>query len=268
MIVLDGIPAEQLGMHVLKDYVDPSIPATRDSSVVIPGRHGEIDFGAYLGNREFSFPIVLIPQSSYQDSLMKTDELKKILIDSYGRPRTFKLIVGDRPDRYYNARYSGTLPINDLIKNRFFTLPLIAYDPHAYSIVESTEDVLWGDDIPFMSDIPLEIGASQYKIVNPQLLNIENLGSNVVRPIIEISGSANLLTLNINGHNFSFGSFTNTSFLIDAERYAAIKNGQNFLFQLQGDLEKLELMPGANAVDIGGSNLNINIAFKYRAKYI
>lgn len=67
---------------------------------------------------------------------------------------------------------------------------------------------------------------------------------------------------------FSLGSFTNSTFLLDAERYAVLKDGQNFLFQLQGNLEKLELMPGANAIPIGGSNLNINIAFKYRAKYI
>ncbi|MDA2655846.1 phage tail family protein [Bacillus cereus] len=268
MIVLDGIPAEQLGIHVLKDYVDPSIPATRDSGVVIPGRHGEIDFGAYLGNREFNIPIVLIPQSSYYEALSKTDELKKILLDPYGRPRTFKLVVGDRPDRYYNVRYSGSLPINDLLKNRFFTLPLIAHDPHAYSIVESTEDVLWGDDIPFMSDITFGIGADLYTVTNPQTLNIDNFGSQVVRPIVEISGSATSLTLTIQGESFSIGTFTNSTIVIDAEQYAAIKNGQNFLFQLQGNLEKLEIMPGTNAINIGGSNLNINIAFKYRAKYV
>lgn len=268
MIVLDGIPAEQLGIHVLKDYVDPSIPATRDSGVVIPGKHGEIDFGAYLGNREFNIPIVLIPQSSYYEALAKTDELKKILIDSYGRPRTFKLTVTDRPDRYYNVRYSGGLPISDLIKNRFFTLPLVAYDPHAYSVAASNEDVYWGDDIPFMSDIPFGIGGSSYTVTTPQTINIDNFGSQVLRPIIEISGTATSLTLTVKGESFSLGTFTNSSFLIDAERYAAMKNGQNFLFQLQGNLEKLEFMPGANAIQIGGSNLNINIAFKYRAKYI
>lgn len=268
MIVLDGIPAEQLGIHVLKDYVDPSIPATRDSGVVIPGRHGEIDFGAYLGNREFSFPIVLIPQSSYYEALAKTDELKKILIDPYGRPRTFKLTVTDRPDRYYNVRYSGGLPISDLIKNRFFTLSLIAHDPHGYSVLESTEDVLWGDDIPFMSDITFGIGDNSYTVTTPQTLSIDNFGSQVVRPIVEISGTATTLAIAIQGEIFYFGTFENSTFIIDAERYAAIKNGQNFLFELKGNLEKLEFMPGANAVKIASPNMNINISFKYRAKYI
>ncbi|PGT35671.1 phage tail protein [Bacillus anthracis] len=255
-------------MHVLKDYADPSIPATRDSGVVIPGRHGEIDFGADLGKRDFSFPIVLIPQSSYYEALAKTDELKKILLDPYGKPRTFKLIVGDRPDRYYNARYSGALPISDLIKNRFFTLPLVAYDPHAYSILESTDEIKWGDPIPWMSDIPISAGGNSYTITSPQKISIDNYGSLVVRPIISITGNAENLTFTLNGERFSLGSFTNASFLIDAERYTAIKNGQNYLFQLQGDLEKLELMPGANAIQMGGTNLNINITFKYRAKYI
>ncbi|MBL2663865.1 phage tail family protein, partial [Klebsiella pneumoniae] len=79
-----------------------------------------------------------------------------------------------------------------------------------------------------------------YTITSPQTLSINNYGSLVVRPVIEISGSATSLTLTIKGESFSIGTFTNSTILIDAERYAAIKNGQNFLFQLQGNLEILE----------------------------
>ncbi|PFC85173.1 phage tail protein [Bacillus anthracis] len=272
MIVLDGIPAEQLGMYVLKDYVDPSIPATRDSSVVIPGRHGEIDFGAYLGKREFNFPIVLIPQGSYYEALNKTDELKKILIDPYGRPRTFKLIVSDKPDRYYNARYSGTLPINDLIKNRFFTLPLTAFDPHAYSIVDSTQSIYWGDDIPFMSDIPFLLEDSKTLVTSPTSIEITNPGSLVVRPKMVIFGNAENFALTINGERFFVGNFTQSTITIDAEYYTAIRvrgaSQSNILFNLQGDLEKLQLFPGLNTIQVAGDNMNVTVDLQLRAKYI
>lgn len=267
MIVLDGIPAEQLGMHVLKDYVDPSIPATRDLGVVIPGRHGEIDFGAFLGKREFNFPIVLIPQDSYYEALKKTDELKKILLDKYGRPRTFKLIVGDRPDRYYEARYSGALPINDLIKNRFFTLPLVAHDPMAYSIVKSTDKLTWGSKIPFATPIKISYKPSQYDVFEPTSLNVNTIGSLVVRPVIEIFGRAKSLTLRINGALFTFGDLTNGIVMIDAENYTVLKNGQNYLPEMKGNVEMIELNPGDNEVEIGGIDLAVQLTLNFRGKY-
>ncbi|PFT38082.1 phage tail protein, partial [Bacillus cereus] len=36
----------------------------------------------------------------------------------------------------------------------------------------------------------------------------------------------------------------------------------------KGNMERLELLPGTNAVNITGSNLNINISFKLKAKYM
>lgn len=267
MIVLDGIPAEQLGMHVLKDYVDSSIPATRDSGVVIPGRHGEIDFGAYLSKKEFNFPIVLIPQSSYQEALDKTDELKNILLDIYGRPRTFELLINDRPDRYYNVRYSGALPINDLLKNRFFTLPLVAHDPFPSSVLKSEEKIKWGSKIPFKTKIKFNHKASQYTVTGAQNLEVNNIGSLVARPIVEIAGTATALTLTINGESFSFGNLNNETLFIDAATYTVMKNGTNYLLNTVGNLEKLELYPGKNTARIGGTNLNINVKFKFQGKY-
>ncbi|MDA1834789.1 phage tail family protein [Bacillus cereus group sp. BY142LC] len=267
MIVLDGIPAEQLGMHVLKDYVDPSITATRDSGVVIPGRHGEIDFGAYLERKEFNFPIVLIPQSSYQEALDKTDELKNILLDNYGRPRTFELLINDRPDRYYNVRYSGSLPINDLLKNRFFTLPLVAHEPFPFSVLKSDENLTWGSKIPFATRIAFGHKPSTFTVTGSQNLQVNNIGSLVVRPIVEISGTATALTLTINGESFSFGNLNNETLFIDAATYTVMKNGINHLFNTVGNLEKLELFPGKNTARIGGTNLNINVNFKFQGKY-
>ncbi|MEC2943435.1 phage tail family protein [Bacillus cereus] len=267
-LTIDGKRLNELNLALLPGFQHPAAPPIRDYTVSIPGRPGAYYFGSDIDPLEFNLPLIIKPQENRFELAAAIRKMVTAFIDPYGRPKVVKLIYDYEPDKYYKVQYSGSLSIDRYFRMGKFELPLIAYDPHPYSIVDSTDIVLWGDEIPFMSDIPLDIGASQFRITSPQLLNIDNFGSKVIRPTIEISGSATSLTLTIQGESFYFGTFTNSSFLIDAERYAAIKNGQNFLFQLQGNLEKLELMPGTNAINIGGSNLNINIAFKYRAKYV
>ncbi|HGH7175524.1 phage tail protein [Bacillus sp. AFS094611] len=267
-LTIDGKPLKQLGLALLPGFQHPAAPPVRDYTVSIPGRPGAYYFGSDIDPMEFNLPLIIKPQENRFELAAAIRKMVSAFIDPYGKPKEVKLIYDYEPDKYYLARYSGSMAIERYYRMGKFELPMIAYDPHAYSIIESNKDVLWGEEIPFMSDIPLDIGATSYTITTPQTLNIDNLGSLVVRPIIEITGNATSLTLTIKGESFSFGSFTNSSFLIDTQTYTAIKNGQNFLFQLKGNLEKLELMPGANAIKIGGSNLNINIAFKYRAKYI
>lgn len=267
-VFIDDVKLQDLGIEVHLDSDEPLFPEVRTSSITIPGKHGAYKFGSDLQPLDFELKCSFDRSESYTELAHRARDFKKLFIDTYGRPKRIKLRFESDPDKFYYVEYSGKVPFERLANFGLFSLPLKAYDPHAYSIVKSTDDVLWGDDIPFMSDIPLGIGANSYTITSPQTLNIDNFGSQVVRPIVEITGSATSLTLTIKGESFSLGTFTNSTILIDTERYAAIKNGQNFLFQLQGNLEKLEFMPGANAIQIGGSNLNINIAFKYRAKYI
>ncbi|PGU31405.1 phage tail protein, partial [Bacillus cereus] len=178
-----------------------------------------------------------------------------------------KLTFDYEPDKYYKVRYSGSLDTTRFKTMTNLVIPLTAFDPHAYSVIDTSDDVLWGDDIPFLSDIPLGIGDYQYSVTSPSYLRVENLGSLVVRPIIEITGSASSMTLNANGKNFSVGGFPEgTTLLIDSTHYVVMKDGQNYIHKMTGDF--LELMPGANTVGVGGTNLNINITFKFRAKYM
>ena len=267
-LTIDGKSLNQLGLALLPGFQHPAAPPIRDYTVSIPGRPGAYYFGSDIDPMEFNLPLIIKPQENRFELTTSIRKMVSTFIDHHGKPKVVKLIYDYEPDKYYLAQYSGSLPIDRYFRMGKFELPLIAYDPHAYSVVESTDEVLWGDDIPFMSDILLGSDNSSYTITEAQALTVNNQGMQVVRPVIKINGSANSLTLAINGESFSLGTFSNSNFLIDAERYAAIKNGQNFLLQLQGDLEKLELSPGSNVIRIGGYNLNINIAFKYRAKYI
>lgn len=266
-LTIDGKPLKQLGLALLPGFQHPAAPPVRDYTVSIPGRPGAYYFGSDIDPLEFNLPLIIKPQEDRYRLSAAIRKMVSVFIDPYGKPKEVKLIYDYEPDKYYLARYSGSMPINRYFSMGKFELPLIAYDPHAYSILQSTDEIRWQDMVPWMSDIPISYKGTSYTVKSPQTLNADNIGSKVVRPIVEISGSADNLTFTLKGERFSFGSFTNSSFLIDAERYTAIKNGQNFLFQMQGNIEKLELIPGANTIQIDGSNLNISIALKYRAKY-
>ncbi|PER85876.1 phage tail protein [Bacillus thuringiensis] len=267
-LTIDGKSLKQLGLALLPGFQHPAAPPIRDYTVSIPGRPGAYYFGSDIDPLEFNLPLIIKPQENRFELAAAIRKMVAAFIDPYGKPKEVKLIYDYEPDKYYLVRYSGSMPIDRYFRMGKFELPLIAYDPYAYSVSSSTEDVHWGDNIPFMSDIPFGIGDSTYNITNTQTLNIDNFGTKVIRPVIEISGTATTLAIAIQGEIFYFGTFTDSTFIIDAERYAAIKNNQNFLFELKGNLERLEFMPGANAVKIASPNMNINISFKYRAKYI
>lgn len=266
-LTIDGKRLNELNLALLPGFQHPAAPPIRDYTVSIPGRPGAYYFGSDIDPLQINLPLIIKPQ---EDRFLLTAAIRKMVaafIDPYGKPKEVKLIFDYEPDKYYLVRYSGSIPIDRYFRMGKFELPLIAYDPHAYSVLQSTQEIRWQDMVPWMSDIPINFKQTSYTVTTPQTLTVENYGQKVVRPVIEINGSANNLAFTLKGERFFLGSFTNSSFLIDAERYAAIKNEQNFLFQLQGNLEKLELMPGAHAIPIAGSNLNINVAFKYRAKY-
>lgn len=243
----------------------PGLTATRDRFVVIPGRHGAIDFGADLSEGNHPIPCD-IRKNNMNEIQNVVRELNQLLLDPYGNPKTVKLRYGFEPDKFYFVRYSGELPISRLAVKGSFILPFVAYDPNA-KFVESSENITWGSDIPFMSDVTL--GADyEWQISNNQVIEVHNFGTMVVKPTIEIVGSASSLTLSINGESFSFGAFSNSTIEIVAEKFNVYKNGEYRFSLMEGNIKKLELMPGTNDVIVSGTNLNIKITFKFYAKYL
>ncbi|MGF2618688.1 phage tail domain-containing protein [Bacillus cereus] len=265
-LTIDGKTLNELGLALLPGHEHSAAPSTRDYTVTIPGMSGAYDFGADLEVRPFTLPLLVKPQSIYE-SAPKIREIMKTFFDPYGKPKTVKLIFDYEPDKYYKVRYSGSLDTNRFKTMTNLVIPLTAFDPHAYSVIDTSDDVLWGDDIPFLSDIPFGIENFQYNVTGPSYLRVENLGSLVVRPVIEITGSTSSMTLTANGKSFSVGGFPEgAELLIDSTHYVVMKDGQNYIHKMTGDF--LELMPGANTVGVGGTSLNINITFKFRAKYM
>ncbi|WP_336821246.1 distal tail protein Dit [Bacillus thuringiensis] len=266
-LTIDGKRISELKLALLPGFQHPAAPPIRDHAVSIPGRPGAYYFGSEIEPMAFNLPLLVKPQ---EDRYKLSTAIRKMIaafIDPYGKPKEVQLIYDYEPDKYYLAQYSGSMPIERYISMGKFELPMIAYDPHAYSVVKSNEKITWGSRIPFSTEIPFSYKPSQYAVNTAQTLNVNNRGSLVIRPVIEIVGSATALTLTINGKSFSFGDLSNGTLLVDAQYYTVIKNGQNYLFNMQGNLEDLELSPGENTVIVDGTNLSLKLTFNFRSKF-
>ncbi|MDP4095477.1 phage tail family protein [Paenibacillus sp. P96] len=126
-----GIRPISIGLLVMRGTERPILSGTRDRTLTIPGRVGAWDYGADLDVKNFSLNCRFIAKSP-AELQYSAETLARLLIDSYGKPRTFDLSFEDHPDRTYKVRYSGSLSIERLVGMGDFSLPLTAFDPFAY----------------------------------------------------------------------------------------------------------------------------------------
>ncbi len=262
----DVLLQAEFGADVLLASAEPALPSMRNISVSVPGRHGAYDFGAYFEPREFTLSIALKRQS-YAGLKQELRRLNRLFIDEYARPKTVKLRFGDEVDKFYYVRITSGIDVDRAAERGFIDVGLTAFDPYAYSTVFSDE-VLWGSEVitfEWYYLLGMDGTGGGFKVTSPQSIPIYVDGESL-RPVIEIDGSANGLTISANGKSFKLPNFSATKWVINGENYSVTRNGADDLSAMTGDF--IELMHGDNSVSISGSDLNFNLTIKYRNKYI
>lgn len=258
---LGGKTANELGIIMTRSSQRPMLAPTVDRLLSIPGRNGQWDFGADLGARMFGLECVILPQR-YADLQISIDRLAMHLLDAFGRPRTMQLILDASPDRFYSVRYSGDLPIERLASMGQFTLPLLAADPHAYSLTGS-DGVILDSYIPLDSYIRLD-DAWSFAVNGAGAYEVNNWGGLAIFPEIIIAGSATTISISTNGKTFIYSDLTGT-LTVDGNRMTVKKDGVNVMVGMTGDF--LHLLPGINEVTISGVGLNCQVSFNFKSKY-
>lgn len=267
MITLDDkYRLEDFGFICEPGYDDPLTPSFTRKTYSIPGVDGVIPFGTEIKEKEFSYPLKIFERFHF-DMQRKFEKFMGFFFDQYGNPRQVKMVRDYDPSKFYYVELAQQITPDRLAEDGKFVLPLVAYDPRAYSVVNSNDKITWGSKIPFATPITFGHKPSQYDVFGPTTLKVHNIGSLVVRPVIEIFGRAKSLTIRINGALFTFGDLTNGIVMIDAENYTVLKNGQNYLYEMKGNLEMVELNPGENEVEIGGTDLAVQLTLNFRGKY-
>lgn len=270
-IKINRIPILEYNLRCELDHDHPALSSTKDYTESIPGMHGAYDFGADMEPKSLGLPMKLANIKSNLDIAMVIRNFKKVILDGYGNPKTFELSFDYSPNKYYNARYSGRLPIERLIHKGRFVLPLTAFDPAEYSIAANNE-ITWGSEvITFESDYLFgTTGGGTHTIIGSKTF-VETVNGDTLRPIFNINGSGTNVVVSASGQSFSLGSFTNTNWLIDGENYSVLKNGINGLSDYNknySDGDWIELFYGDNEITISGTGLNLTFECRFRDKYM
>ncbi|QKE71880.1 hypothetical protein HPK19_03260 [Arthrobacter citreus] len=262
MIYLDDIPISQWGLQIQNEHLHPAIPELRNKTMTIPGMPGVWDFGSEFGSRPFSFPLGFIEYDLYEKQ-RRLNEFVAFLFDSYGRPREIKLTFDYEMDKYYLVKASNQIEPLRTVGFNFFTLEFIANKPYKKFKIQSDE-IVWDSDIPILSDISWLTDGSERLINSEQTIEVVNNGNIAIKYSFIMSGSGNNVNLSSNGIVMNFGTFSNTTFNVDGERYTIYKNEVEDLITSYF----IELLPGVNQIQINGSNLNLTIKEKLRYQYL
>jgi len=139
---IGGTADTALGVELLPTFQEPVLPATRDRSVEIPGRHGRYLFSSDLAAREIVLDLVVIDSTTAETLQSLSRAFAAILLDQDGHPEDVTLVFTKEPLKTYTVRYSGNMPLQRLIggSKGYFSLPLIAADPFAYGAEDTDTD--------------------------------------------------------------------------------------------------------------------------------
>lgn len=261
MFSLDGVSIKDYGLKITGGDIYP-IPGVRERTATVTGQDGEYDFGGDFDTRPFEWELKYI-NSERLHLLRDMKAFMGALLDERGKPKSVKLVYDEEPDKQYWVKYNGGTRLDLLLHQVKFTLPMKAHKPLSEFVME-TRNFVMGDDYPMVSDIRADRDY-EFDVTSDTILLIDNFGTVGMRPLIEINGSADDLTLSANGKSLSYGDFSGT-LLIDCNRWIVKENGTADLSKFSGDF--IELYTGDNNVDVNGTNLDINIHFRLQPKYL
>lgn len=159
----DGRPFRSIGLGLVKHNIPP-LPSTRDNSIELAERDGELDFGSVYGTREFDLECVLMadnPTIDYQRRVAQVAALFNI------KKGDIEFTFADRPSKKYIGRYAGTISIDKLIFDGNITIPIkMGENPFPVSDERITEVVI---------------------TQSPQVVSVQSIGDERASPVIVLT---------------------------------------------------------------------------------
>jgi len=222
-----------LGVLVTNDSRYELLPATRDMTEEIPGRHGEIDFGTEFKTR----PLELHVATDEGYTPLEKSHLQRLFAKYLDPTKGYKtLIFSDDVEKTYMVKYSGKIDISN--------------HPSWFQFV-----------LPFKMQSPFIIGSFEKTHIGSG--TIVNEGTYETGLIIEIIGPITNPTLIIGGETISYsGSIENGQKLVIDTEKETVKIGSTNAIENYNGVFPL-LYPGET--NVVASN---NIIIKWRDKWL
>lgn len=231
-VTANGI-LQPLGVRVTGDSRYELLPATRDNTEEIPGRHGEIDFGTELKARLLELQVVT-PDGLNAREKSRLKSLYAMYLDPTKGPK--KLVFADDIEKTYMVKYSGKIDLDN--KPTWFSFT-----------------------IPFKMSNPFIMGSFEKTLIGSGVL--VNEGTEETGLIIEIAGPATNPSLTIGGETIAYTGTISSGekLIIDTEKETAKIGNVNALGDYNGVFPMLQ--PGETKVTSSS-----NITIKWHDKWI
>ena len=166
----NGVSFRSLGLGLIKHNI-PVLPPTRDYSVELAGRDGEIDFGSTYGPRVIPLECVVMADDTTFDYHRRV-ALVAALFNA--RKGDIAFTFEDLPDRTYYGRYAGTMEIEKLLFDGMVTIPIKMHDPYPRSPERLQELTITASPQQIRIESDSDVGAQP-------VIVLTNTGSNTIR---------------------------------------------------------------------------------------
>lgn len=252
---------------VFKSKNRPVSPEPKIVSEELPGMDGEYDFSEANPDGRVKYksrPIEL--ECSFLQKNMTYIRIKTHEIASWLDCGEKPLIFDDETAVYYLAINSNKLDLETQIA-RFgkFTLNFKCRS-FAYSVVNSNEQIKFGQGLICGYGYRLDMVPTIYTITGPTIINVYNPGR-YVKPVVRINGSFTTLSITSGLKTLTYNKpLTNSTLIIDCNRFTATSNGVNVNNDLSG--KYIEFVHGDNTLQISGTGLNFTLTLDFRYLYL
>ncbi|PHV71915.1 hypothetical protein CS063_00085 [Sporanaerobium hydrogeniformans] len=240
----------------------PCSPTMQYQEFIAPYRHGS----KYYENRydDIEIRVVIGFNGTATERQAKITNLLQQWIG-----KKDKLVFADRPNLFYKARFYKSVTGKDSGTFTQLTITFIA-SFCMYEFYGDLRDILVKDMDMLADDIGALINRATWQGITSYTAKIiTNTGNFESKPLIEVTGTATLLTFELNNVEFSIANINGTVY-IDCEEmnvYKIVNNKKlSVLSQWQGDFP---IVPtGESTVYIGGVGLNVAITVDFKNTYI
>jgi predicted phage tail component-like protein len=277
-------------LAVLPNHEHEAIPETNDRTLSIPEKDGLLYYGSNLGAREFNIPFIVIPQENRIEMQKRIRGFSNFIFNQYGKPKILKIIFDYEPDKYYHVRFSGRLSPERYYRMAQFDLPLIAYDPFAYSEMDtynqeglyydagltyndhSTSLISWDsvfdNALIYPNPISFEWGNTRHysgvynhsQTSTPLIATIEG---GVKRPSIRNLTNGQIMMFDLELEDGQVLKIEGDKLTVKLQ-----KNGTetDIFYKVTGDF--IQLVNGENEIQFRGESPNATVTYRWKHKFV
>jgi predicted phage tail component-like protein len=175
------------------------------------------------------------------------------------------LVMDDESDKQEHAKVSNKLDLENQIETgRPFTV-YFKCRPFSEQIDSSENITLLDSKVLLDSTLRLD-DRYQFIITENTTIEVNNIGTHSVKPVIEITGTFNTLHFVASGKALIYNeALVSGTLSIDCKTMQARNGATNKGSMLSGYY--LILAAGINSVQIGGAGLNCTVTFKFKPLY-